>query len=103
MRTTARQCSPSGDKIVFSNLDLSSQGYVYCPEPPRRWAILDSNANELIAPELEPVVEPKSGAQAQPKLTSVNNDLSSKIPVASDHAVNSALKSFEKVAEALGN
>ena len=60
MQSTARQWSASGDKVVFSNLDLSSQGYVYCPEPPRRWAILDSNANELIAPELETVAAPNA-------------------------------------------
>lgn len=53
--SAARQCSPDGNKIVYSNLDLSVEGYVACPQPAARRRILESNANELIAPEKSPV------------------------------------------------
>ena len=102
IRSAARQCSANGKKVVFSNLDLTSQGFVYCPEAPKRWAILDSNANELIAPELEPIDPP---AQANPVIAPLlpsSGQVDQRVRHTTQSGDKDSLSSFARVAEALG-
>ena len=99
--SAARQCSASGDKVVFSNLDLTSQEYVFCPEPPKRWAILDSNANELIAPELAEVDAPVKLTPARVVEVGGRDDLIQSPAKLEKGDMKSVMQSFSKIAKEL--